>query len=163
MIKRHYLGKWPGVCVCVLALKKQSEFLGVIVFALPPKETSKRYAGETWELARLWLSDSVPQNGETWVISQALKHIKKNFRKVQVIVSYADPSAAHEGTIYRAANFERDGMTDEGRKTPRFDYADALTGKKYSRRGHVPLGTEIVRVPRISKHRYIYRLRQHAL
>src|SRR4029077_538726 len=70
MVRRHYLGKWPGVCVLVLAMKRGIHTLGTIVFALPPRETSKRYGGETWELARLWLDDAVPQNAETWFIAR---------------------------------------------------------------------------------------------
>lgn len=157
MIKEHYIGKWPGVCVLILGLKRE-KFLGVIVFALPPRETSKRYGGETWELARLWLDDSVPKNAETWLIGKAVRYIRRNCPTVKVLVSYADPSAGHTGTIYKAANWSSDGRTDQERKTPRFDYADAFIGKRYSRRSHVPEGTEVKRLPRVSKHRFVYRL-----
>lgn len=69
-IKTHYIGRWPGVCVLVLGLKhltvvgtnvrRQADgsfarLCGGIVFALPPRETAKRYGGVTWELARLWI------------------------------------------------------------------------------------------------------------
>lgn len=158
MIRRHYIGKWPGVCVLILAMERGPHLLGAIVFALPPRETSKRYGGKTWELARLWCDDSVPQNAETWLIGQAVRYIRKNHSDVEVLVSYADPSAGHAGTIYKAANWKADGRTDDERKTPRFDYADAVTGKRYSRRGHVPANVTIKRVPRVSKHRFVYRL-----
>jgi len=75
-----------------------------------------------------------------------------------MLVSYADPSAGHSGVIYRAANWKSDGRTDDDRKTPRFDYADANSGKKYSRASHIPIGTDIKRVPRVSKWRFIYSL-----
>lgn len=158
MIQQHYLRHWPGVCVLILALKRAETALGVIVFALPPRETMKRYGGVTWELARLWLEDSVPKNAETYLIGRAVRYIRSKHRDVKALVSYADPSAGHSGTIYKAANWIADGKTDQGRKTPRFDYADALTGKKYSRRGHVPDGVTIKRVPRISKHRFVLHL-----
>ena len=158
MIKRHYIGKWPGVCVLILAMVRDGAAIGVIVFALPPRETSKRYGGETWELARLWLDDSVPQNAETYFIARAVRYIRQHHQAVKVLVSYADPSAGHAGTIYKAANWISDGRTDQERKTPRFDYADAASGKRYSRRGHVPDGVAIQRIPRVSKHRFIYRL-----
>jgi len=158
MIKAHYLGKWPGVCVLVLALKREQELLGTVVFALPPRETSKRYGGVTWELARLWLHDAVPQNGETYLMARAVRYIRRNHPAVKVLVSYADPSVGHAGTIYKAANWQSDGRTDQERKTPRFDYADAVSGKRYSRRGHVPAGVTIKRIPRVSKWRFIYRM-----
>jgi hypothetical protein len=160
MIKRHYIGKWPGVCVAILALKHLGKPVGVLVFALPPRETNKRYGGVTWELARLWIDDSIPANSETFLISKGVKWVHQNRPEVEVLVSYADPSAGHNGTIYKAANWVSDGRTDEGRKTPRCDYACTATGKKYSRKGHVPPGVDIVRVPRVSKPRFIYRVRK---
>lgn len=158
MIARHYIGKRPGVTVQTIGMYCDDRIVGVIVFALPPRETSKRYGGETWELAHLWVDDVVPTNGETWFISQAVKFVRRNHPTIRCLVSYADPSAGHEGTIYRAANWQDDGRTDDDRASPRVDYRDAETGKHYSRRGHVPEGTELVRVPRVSKPRFIYRL-----
>jgi hypothetical protein len=155
-IRLHYIGHWPGVVVLILGLRHNLKLRGGIVFALPPRETSKRYGGMTWELARLWIEDGVPTNAESWLIAQAIRHIRKERPDVKYLVSYADPSAGHKGTIYKAANWKADGRTDDERKSPRCDYADAITGKKYSRRGHVPDGAVIKRVPRISKHRFVY-------
>jgi hypothetical protein len=159
MVKAHYLGKFPGVCVLILGLLLDGQPAGVIIFALPPRETAKRYGSVTWELARLWVADEMPQNTETYLISQAVKVIRRERPDVGMLVSYADPSAGHAGTIYKAANWVADGKTDDGRKTPRCDYADKRTGKRYSRRSHVPADAEIVRVPRVSKHRFTYQLR----
>ncbi len=158
MIQSHYLGKWPGVCVLILVMKLQGVAVGTCVYAMPPREAAKRYGGETWELARLWIEDKVPRNGETWFIAQSIRYIKKHFPTVEVLVSYADPSAGHAGTIYKAANWIADGRTDEDRKSPRVDYACAFTGKKYSRKSHAPENTILNRIPRVSKHRFIYRL-----
>lgn len=158
MIRSHYLKKWPGVCVLVLGMLDVGQLVGVAVYALPPRETAKRYGGITWELARLWIADSVPRNAETWLIGQSLRHIKRTRPEVRFVVSYADPSARHTGTIYKAANWLSDGRTDQERKTPRFDYADAVTGKRYSRRSHVPVGAAIRRIPRVSKFRFYTKL-----
>ena len=166
MIRRHYIGRWPGVCVLIMGLRRSEllgELLGVIVFALPPRETTKRYGGETWELARLWIDDSVPKNAETYVIGRAVRYIQRHRPEVAVLVSYADPSVGHVGTIYKAANWIADGRTDQERKTPRFDYADLMTGKRYSRRGHVPDDIVISRVPRVSKYRFFYRLTRRGI
>lgn len=161
-IRLHYIGHWPGVVVLILGLRHNGRLRGGIVFALPPRETSIRYGGATWELARLWVEDGVPINAESWLIAQAVRYIRKERPDVKYLVSYADPSAGHQGTIYKAANWKSDGRTDDERKTPRFDYADANTGKKYSRRGHVPEGVTIRRIPRISKHRFVFQLHPRA-
>jgi tRNAHis guanylyltransferase len=91
-----------------------------------------------------------------WHSTDPKSHIRKERPDVKYLVSYADPSVGHRGQIYKAANWKSDGLTDDERKSPRFDYACADTGKKYSRRGHVPDHVTIKRVPRISKHRFVY-------
>lgn len=159
MIRAHYIGKWPSVCTLILAMERDVRLLGVIVFALPPRETAKRYGGETWELARLWVDDAVPANAETWMIGGAIRYIRAHHPEIATLVSYADPSVGHAGTIYRASNWRADGRTDQERKTPRFDYADRATGKRYSRRSHVPDIERVQRVPRVSKHRFFYPLK----
>ncbi len=153
MIDSHYLGKWPGVVVMTLALCRDDVAVGVAVFALPPRETAKRYGGVTWELARLWVHDDEPRNTETWFLSRCVRLIRRERPEVAYLVSYADPSVGHVGTVYRAANWTPDGRTDEGRKTPRCDYVS--DGKHYSRRAHIPEGQQFERVPRVSKARYV--------
>ena len=160
LIQKHYLHRWPGVTVCILGLLKEDEsaYIGVIVFALPPRETAKRYGvNVAWELARLFIEDGTPKNTETWFMARAIAYVKRSRPDVELLISYADPSAGHAGTIYRAGNWISDGHTDQERKTPRFDYA--VGDKLYSRRGHVPEGAAITRVPRISKHRFMARFR----
>lgn len=73
-------------------------------------------------LARLWLHDDLPHNSETVVIAKALKMVQRRWLEVhpprfvnqpyhvRLIISYAD-SRYHQGTIYRAANFEEHGRT----------------------------------------------------
>ena len=157
LVRAHYLKRWPGVVVATLGMWKGSLLVGVVVFALPPRETMKRYGVRVaWELARLYILDSEPFNSETWFMSKAIKWVRIAFPTVDLLVSYADPSAGHSGVIYKAANWAADGRTDQDRKTPRFDYG--VGDKIYSRRSHVPAGAEIVRVPRVSKFRFIYRL-----
>lgn len=157
-VRAHYLRKRPGVCVLALMMVQDWFAVGMIVYALPPRETAKRYGGVTWEMARLWIDDAIPTNGESWLIGQSVKYIKANHPDVVALVTYADPSAGHTGAIYRAANWIEDGRTDEGRTTPRFDLQDAVTGKRYGRRSHVPRGARTVRLPRVSKARFVYRI-----
>jgi hypothetical protein len=138
--------------------QSRSRPVGCIVYASPPTETETRYGGKTWELARLFILDDVPKNAETWLIAKSVKFIKANYPDVEFLVSYADPSAGHEGTIYKAANWKEDGKTDEGRASPRCDY---LVGtKRYSRKKHMPEGAEYVLIPRVSKNRFLLSLRK---
>lgn len=163
LIQRHYLAKWPGVRHLVLGMwLDHCLLLGIIVYASPPRETSKRYGGVTWELARLWISDSVPRNAESWFISQSVKYVRHHHRNVEYLVSYADSVQGHVGTIYKASNWLQDGWTDMERASPRCDYMVESTGVRYSRRSHVPSHQqmEIIRVPRSKKYRFYLPLKK---
>jgi len=157
-IDRHYLRKRPAIVLLCLKMLVRGTPVGMVIYSAPPPETEKRYGGTTWELSRLYLLDEIPRNAETWLIGQSVRFIKRHHRTVRFLVSYADPAAGHTGTIYRAANWKADGMTDDERKTPRCDYYDERTGQKYGRCGNLPLGASVVRKPRISKHRYVLQL-----
>lgn len=158
-MQEHYLRKRPAIVLLCVWLTIRRVPVGACVFAAPPEEANKRYGGEVWELARLYLTDPIPKNAETFLIAKATRYIQRNHRAVDFLLSYADPTAGHRGTIYRAANWIPDGDTDDERKTPRFDYADGHTGKKYGRRGNVPKGADLQRIPRAQKHRFYFPLK----
>jgi len=155
LIRRHYLGVRPAVTLATFALVYANEIVGAAVFAAPPRETPKRYEANVWELARLFVDDAMPKNTETWFVSRCLRFVAA--RDVELVVSYADPSAGHHGGIYRAGNWIADGKTDDERKTPRFDYIDK-DGRTVHRAGHLN-GREIAgRRARVSKYRFVYPL-----
>ena len=162
-IEMHYLSKRPAIVMLAFAMLCDEQPVGCAVFSSPPKETNARYGCETWELARLFILDGIPKNAETWLIGKCVKYIKKNYQHIGALVSYADPSFGHAGTIYKAANWIADGRTDDERKSPRCDYIDARSGKKYGRRGNMPSDAIIVRVPRASKWRYVLPLKGQKL
>ena len=155
----HYLKKRPAIVLLCMVAKCNGQPIGCIVYSAPPREADKRYGGKTWELARVYLLDHIPCNAETWMIGQSVRHIKRQHKDVCHLLSYADPSVGHSGVIYRAANWRQDGMTDDDRKTPRCDYVDSKTGRKYGRKGNMPVDSVVVRVPRVSKYRYALDLR----
>jgi len=158
-IKAHYLRKRPAIVLPCLMMLHEGQPVGCVIYSAPPREADKRYGGKVWELARLYLLDEIPHNAETWLISKSVKHIKRHHPDVEYLLSYADPSVGHRGCIYQAANWTSDGRTDDERKTARNDYVDARTGKKYGRKGNMPPDADVIRVPRVSKWRYVYAIK----
>ena len=67
--------------------------------------------GEYRELTRLWSPDGLPRNTESRLIAASVRRLPTS---VRLIVSYADPSRGHLGTIYQAASWVYLGMTTPG-------------------------------------------------
>lgn len=157
-IQAHYLRKRPAIVMLALKMIVCGEPVGAIIYSMPARETIRRYGGMTWELARLYLLDEIPRNAETWLIAKSVNIIKRHFKNVQYLVSYADPSHGHTGLIYKAANWKEDGIQDDERKTPRGDYFDIATGKKYGRAANIPKGVSTERRPRVPKFRFVLKI-----
>ena len=101
-----------------------------------------------FELSRLCIHPNTQKeeyNITSWFVSRCIKQLRKD-TKVRAIISYAD-SDYHEGTIYRACNFQYCGLTDAKKD---FYFAD---GTKHSR-GKVR-GQEGEWRERTRKHRYV--------
>lgn len=79
--------------------------------------TWKKYGSkieDVIELRRLVLIDDTPRNMESYFIGHTLRWLKKN-TTIKTIVSYADPNYGHQGIIYQATNFTKQGHTAPGR------------------------------------------------
>ena len=77
----------------------------------------KKYAdseNELTELRRMCCIDDTPKNTESYFIGNTLRWLKKN-TSIKRVISYADTTYSHEGTIYKASNFKHCGMTAKGR------------------------------------------------
>ena len=117
----HYLHRPPQV-KRAFGLVKDGYIVGIITYGTPASRHLQIGASPddpslVIELNRMWVSDEMPRNTESKFISSTLKKLGR-----YIVVSYADTSVGHTGTVYRAANFHYAGWTDMDRKTPRYDY-----------------------------------------
>jgi len=115
----HYSGNVNGLRVSYcFGLYDEGVLIGGMIYGgLGMANAGKKYAdseGEVIELRRLCCIDDTPKNTESYFIGQTLRWMKKH-TDIKVIVSYADAHYGHEGTIYKATNFEHVGMTSKGR------------------------------------------------
>jgi len=150
----HYLKRRPN-CSYAFELTDKLIFgklLGICTFGVPASRhlqisVCKSNPDLVLELNRLWVSEEMPRNSESFFVSRCLKQLP-----ARIIVSYADTKYGHVGYIYRALNFKYAGITDSDRKTPRFDY---VTPNKHSRdtsrNGTINICEKVRRLP---KHRY---------
>lgn len=68
--------------------------------------------GQYLELTRLWSVDGMPKNTESKLIAESLKMLPPQYK---LIISFADPSRNHVGTIYQATNWYYCGTTSGGK------------------------------------------------
>lgn len=147
------------------------EFLaGVCVFATPCSENVRssvfgpEYKSNVTELHRLFIFDTVlgkktPKGTESWFISRCLKQLKKDKPQICAVITFADSTEGHKGTIYKATNAIFCGMTtkatfyldqDNRLRHPRQNGANISVDVAYTK-GWVP-------VKRLSKYRFLYLL-----
>jgi len=113
VVANHYLHRKAPCSVAYGLFHKDSlECLGVICYGVSASSTLLRgvcgedEAKNVYELTRLWVDDSVPKNGESFLIGNTLKLLDK-----EIIVSYADSSQNHVGTVYQATNWIYTGLS----------------------------------------------------
>lgn len=117
--RNHYTGTCNPISNRWKLVTDDDEVVGAIVFANPMSEQVRKFiAGEenkhqVTELHRLYTDDRCGKNVESWFIANSLKKLKKKKPKYRFVVSYADMSEGHEGTVYKATNALYTGMAEE--------------------------------------------------
>ena len=150
----HYLHNKPFRHSIIYGLFDKKELIGVCVFhGISVPEIAVGAFGLTrtdqkglWELGRLVIHPEYNGGNYTsWFVSRCLKLLQKKLL-VRAILSYADASAGHLGSIYRACNALYCGVT-----APKNDYY--INGKIRERGVVSGLGEW---KPRPQKHRYVW-------
>ena len=104
------------------------------------------------QFARLWMCDTQPTNSESKFIAWTIADVRKKAIGAGYIgiVSYADPEAGHEGIVYQASNFIRDG---KGRKSTTWHSAKGFVHDKTATKEQRQV---MDKQEHEQKHRYVY-------
>ena len=98
----HYTHSWPSGKSWVYRFED-----AIVVISIPANYNVARWLGcpnnRVWELTRLWAPDGHERNLLTQAISAAVG-LLNTLERPEILVSYADPNAGHEGFIYRGAS-----------------------------------------------------------
>lgn len=113
VIANHYLHRKANCSLAFGLFHRGSlDCLGVIVYGSSPSISLLQSicgpdeAKNVYELTRLWVDDSVPKNGESFLIGRTLKMLDK-----EIVVSFADSGFGHVGSVYQATNWIYTGLT----------------------------------------------------
>lgn len=100
-------------------LIEDTTFIGAMIYGKPAMNNqaskyNKENPDKVLELRRLCCIDDTPKNTESYFIGRTLQWLKKN-TDIETIISYADMTYGHEGTIYKASNFKHVGISPPGK------------------------------------------------
>lgn len=161
VVAKHYLHRKAPCSFAFGMFDAVGSLVGVVVYGVPASSTLlKGICGpeeqhNVYELTRLWVDDSVPKNGESWLIGSTIKQLDR-----EIVVSFADTSQNHQGVVYQATNFIYTGLSAKF-KDPKVrglenqhhaTYANGLSNAEVIEK----FGDRVYWVDRPRKHRYIY-------
>lgn len=111
IMKNHYSKKFYSASTIHLGVFLNKEMIGVLQFgfAMNPASMDSVVKGtkidEYLELNRMWFIDNSPKNSKSMAISYSFKYIKRKYKKIKWVQSFADERCKKFGIVYQAANF----------------------------------------------------------
>jgi hypothetical protein len=117
-VAQHYLGRFPGTSTNYFGVYMEGELVGCVIYGPPSGPSVATHIAvdpntnqsiltpdEVRELSRLFIIDRPGfRNIESLVLARSNKLLQQINPKIKVVITYADPSVGHVGTIYQATN-----------------------------------------------------------
>jgi len=108
----HYSKCLPGAGSIKFGVWENDVFIGCVIYSRGANKNINRPYGldsnEVCELARVALNKH--KSNVSQIVSYTIRKIKKDFKNMKLIVSYADSDKGHIGKIYQAMNFIYEGL-----------------------------------------------------
>lgn len=109
----HYARGCANTAVYIHGLYRASDLVGAALW-MPPTKVCAQTVHSDWRrvlaLSRLAVAPGEPQNAASILIGESVRRIRRA-RKWKALVTFADESQGHTGTIYRATNWRYVGRT----------------------------------------------------
>ena len=168
-INFHYAKRLPAQpMVGFSCFNEKNEWCGCIVYNNGMNNQGKMFGlsiGQTSELVRVALNGK--QSSTSKYVAMSIRLFKQQNPLCRLLVSYADSDEKHYGTIYQAMNWYFIGSKKTSDK-----FIDPKTGKDIHSRStsksgitsqfgvikRVPKTSELIRIKKGVKHKYIYPL-----
>lgn len=159
IVREHYLHR-KAPCSVAFGLFLGEELKGVVCYGTPSSAPLRggiagiEHASNVVELTRLWVCDSVPRNGESFLIGRTVGKAGK-----EIVVSFAEIQQGHLGIVYQATNWiytglsaKRTNWTIEGMDKHCQTLADKYTAAEIRKK----YGDRFSLKERPRKHRYVF-------
>ena len=168
-IKEHHYTHGCHNGPMTFGLYDMDRLIGVCAFATPSSEAVRasvfgpEHKDAVTELHRLVILDETPTNTESWFISRSLRWVSEYRPKLRAVISFADETEGHRGTIYQATNALYCGTTGRARF-----WRDQEGRLRHPRQNGVNVSPEDaaergwIAERRDAKHRYLFLVGNHA-
>lgn len=110
--KYHYSNTLPKLNKHYMGFYLKNELVGVITlgWGTRPRHTIQRIfpslnTKDYLEIGRMCMTEEMPRNSESQMISQLVKWIKKNLPEQKILFTWADGMVGKVGYVYQASNF----------------------------------------------------------
>lgn len=165
IVRKHYLHSMPVGTQLSFGVFLDVEMVGALTLGVGSYNSSSLVRGASPDdcltLSRFWLAEDMPANSESRILGVVSRALRRH-TKLKFLLSYADPTQGHIGTIYQAAGWHYTGLSDA---TPHYDLGDGRSHHSrslshaygtHSVEYFARQGIELKRVPQSPKHRYIH-------
>ena len=113
MVKRyHYSNALPSINKHFVGFYLDDELVGVVTlgWGTRPLHTIRRLfpsleSKDYYEIGRMCMTEEMPRNSESQMLSQLVKWVKINCPEVKVLFTWADGMMGKPGYVYQASNF----------------------------------------------------------
>ena len=164
LVREHYLHSLPGGTRLAFGVLQDGRLLGALTLGAGPTNAHRLVEDAAPEhcavLTRLWLSDQLARNSESWVLGVVIRALKKH-TELKFLVTYADPAQGHVGTIYQATGWLYTGLSQAmplygfGDGHPRHSRSLSHAFRNRSAEHFARHGVQVKLVPQTARHRYI--------
>ena len=108
----HYSNTLPKLNKYFLGFFLENELVGVVTlgWGTRPRHTIQRIfpsldTKDYLEIGRMCMTDEMPRNSESQMLSQLVKWMKVNLPEIKVLFTWADGMLGKVGYVYQASNF----------------------------------------------------------
>lgn len=160
VVDNHYLHRKAPCSAAFGLFDEMGRLWGVVMYGTPSSSSLRagiagpEEANNVIELTRLWIHDSAPKNGESFLIGRSVRQAGKD-----IVVSFADTAQNHYGIVYQATNWlytglsaKRTDWTVEGIDKHGHTWADKYSASEMREM----FGDRFTLQPRSRKHRYVF-------
>lgn len=160
----HYTKSMPNSTKLILGFFYKNRIVGLISFGKGANKSlisgvaTGNYSG--MELTRLCAVPAMKRNFESFMIGRSFSYLRDNM-PVDILVTFADPSEGHVGTIYQASNWIYCGKTQKSYKYLMQDgnivhKSKLRKGDKFETEKEKAESLGAIKLVIDGKHRYVY-------